>query len=290
MKPLHILLLLLVVAIWGINFVFVKIALDEFPPLFLCFLRFFFLSIPAIFFIKRPPAGSFKMVALYSLVMFVLQFALIFTGMTLGVSPGLASILLQTQVFFSILFASLILKEKVNSWQLLGAFISFSGVCLVAAKLGGNASLLGFLFVLAAAATWGGGSVIVKKMGTISTASLIVWSSLLAWPPLLLLSLLVENSYPLILDFHHLEIQTYSALSFIILGSTAFGFGVWNRLLHFYPLATMAPFTLLVPIFGLLSSAFFLNEPLQLWKISAGILVLAGLCVNLLSRRILQRT
>lgn len=282
MKLLHIFLVLSVVAVWGINFVFVKIALDVVPPLFLCFCRFFLLNLVALFFLK-PVKVPFKWIALYGLVMFVLQFALMFLGMNAGVSAGLGSILLQTQAFFSILFAATILKEKINRWQVFGGLVSFSGIALVCMNLGASATLPGVALVLLAAATWGSGSVIVKKIGKIQTGSLLAWGSLVAWPPLILLSLYFEDSFSILLNIHHFSWETHIAILFITLGSTAFGFGTWNWLLQLYPLGTMAPFTLLVPIFGMLSSVLWLGEPLELWKILAGILVISGLCFNLLS-------
>lgn len=285
MKLLHIFLLLLVVAVWGVNFVFVKIALEEVPPLFLCFARFFLLSGLTIFFIQ-PLAVPVRWVVLYGLVMFVLQFALMFIGMNAGVSAGLASILLQTQVFFSILFAATILKENLNRWQLFGGLVSFSGIALVCMNLGASATPSGLALVLTAAATWGAGSVIVKKIGKIQTGSLLAWSSLIAWPPLILLSFWFEDSLPVLMNVHHLSWEASAAILFITLGSTAFGFGTWNWLLQLYPLGTIAPFTLLVPIFGMMSSVIWLDEPLELWKICAGILVISGLCFNLLGPRL----
>jgi len=287
-KLSHVVLLLFVVAVWGINFVFVKTGLLEVPPILLCFFRFFLVSIPAVCFIKRP-AVSFKWVAIYALVMFVLQFVLMFKGLHSGVSAGLGSILLQTQVFFSILFAAIILKEKLNRWQLFGAILSFSGIAFVGFHLGSSASLSGLLLVIAAAATWGLGSVIVKKMGKTQSASLLVWGSLIAWPPLLLLSLFMEESSPVLLDVHHLTNASYGSILFITLGSTVFGFGVWNWLVQVYPLATIAPFTLLVPIFGMLGSVLFLGEVLEPWKVVAGMLVIGGLCFNLIGAHLLAR-
>lgn len=285
MSLLHILLLILVVAVWGINFVFIKVGLREMPPIFLCFTRFFLMSIPAVLFFKRP-AIPFKWVVLYSLVMFVLQFGLMFSGMKAGISAGLGSILLQTQAFFSILFAALLLKEKLSPWQIFGAIISFSGIALAGWNVKTSTTFLGFLLVLAAALTWGLGSVIVKKMGKQKSSSLLVWGSLIAWPPLLALSLMLENSHPILLNFHLLSSESYGAILFITLGSTAFGFGIWNWLLQIYPLTTIAPFTLLVPIFGMLSSALFLEERLEGWKIVSGCLVIGGLSLNLLGSRL----
>lgn len=283
-------LLLFVVAFWGINFVFVIIGLQEIPPMLFCFCRFFLVSIPAICFFKRPSV-PFKWVVLYSFVMFVFQFALMFSGIHAGVSAGLASILLQTQVFFSILFASILLKEKLNRWQLFSALLSFSGIALVGLNQGPNATLPGILFVLSAATTWGLGSVIVKKMGRVQSGSLLVWSSLIAWPPLLLLSFFIENGHSVLFDFHHLSYTSYLAIFFITLFSTVFGFGIWNWLIQIYPVATIAPFSLLVPVFGMVSSALFLGEPIEPWKMFAGALVISGLCLNLLgARRLAKRS
>lgn len=288
MKPLHIFLLFLVVSIWGFNFVFVKIALQEIPPLLLCFSRFFLVSIPAIFFFKRPSV-PFKWVVLYGLVMFVLQFALMFSGIRAGVSPGLSSLLLQTQVFFSIPFAALFLKERINRWQVMGALLAFSGISVVGFNLNASASLAGLVLVLSSAVTWGAGSVIVKKMGKTNSGSLLVWGGFIAWPPLLLLSLYIENSLPVLEQCLHLSWASYGAVCFITFGSTVVGFGIWNWLVQVYPISTIAPFTLLVPIFGMLSSLVFLGEPLESWKIMAAVLVISGLCLNVLGPLVVAR-
>jgi O-acetylserine/cysteine efflux transporter len=284
MKPIHTLLVILVVTVWGINFVTMKLALQELPPFFLCFARFALVSIPAIFFIKRP-TGPLKWLITYSLVMFVLHFALMATGMRAGVSAGLASLLLQTQVFFSILFASLLIKEKFSLWQLFGSLLSFSGIAIVGLNAGGEFSLTGLLLVLLSASIWGLGTVLVKKMGKIEARSLLVWSCSIAWPPLLLLSLIFEQLPAL----HTLSYTTHGSVLFIAIFSTVFGFGTWNWLLQFYPVATVAPFTLLVPVFGMLSSALFLNETLESWKLFSGILVISGLCFNILGSRALAK-
>ena len=123
----HILLALLVVVIWGVNFIFVKLSLDECSPLLLCALRFLLASVPAVFFI-RPPAIPFKIVALYGMFMFAIQFSLLFLGMHVGMTPGMASLIMQVQVFFSLFFGAVFLNEKPNAWQIIGALVSFSGI------------------------------------------------------------------------------------------------------------------------------------------------------------------
>lgn len=288
MNPFHVFLLIIVVAIWGINFVFVKIGLQEIPPLLLCALRFFLVSVPALFFLPRPKV-PFRWILLYGLVMFVLQFGLMFSGIQVGVSAGLGSILLQTQVFFSLPFAYWILKEKIDRWKILGALFSFLGVAIVGSRFWSSSSLLGFILVLLAAATWGLGSVIVKKMGKVNSGSLLVWGSTVAWPVLLFLSILFEGGSSVLLQLSQLSYSSYGAVLYIALGSTVLGFGIWNWLVQVYPIATIAPFTLLVPVFGMIGSFFFLGEPIESWKIYAGLLVIGGLCIHLFGSRLFAK-
>lgn len=285
MKFRHSFLLTLVVAIWGINFVFVKIGLQEIPPILLCCLRFFFTSLPAVLFFKFPKV-PFKQLAIYSSSMLVFQFVLMFSAMHLGLSAGLGSLVLQTQVFFSLFFSAYFLNEKIGKWQWLGALVSFAGIGVVGAHLGADATPLSLALAISAAAMWGLGSILVKKMGPTDPTPLLVWGSFLAWPQLLLLSLALEESAPLLWNLHTLSLNTALSVLFIVLFSTLFGFGVWNRMVQIYPVSMVAPFTLLVPVFGILSSILFLNEPLEPWKILAGCLILAGLCIYLLSARL----
>lgn len=285
MKPLHTLLILLVVAVWGFNFVFVKIGLSELPPMLLCSTRFILVSLPAIFFFRRPKV-PLQWVLLYTFVMFICQFTLMFTGIKVGVTAGLGSLLLQTQVFFSLFFARILLKEEINRWQVFGALLSFSGIVYVGINIGANATFFGFLLVVASAVAWGLGSVIVKKMGKVQSGSLLVWASFLAWPPLIALSLLFEGGGQTLMNVHQISSLTWIAIVFIALGSTAFGFGVWNHFVQVYPLATIAPFTLLVPIFGMIGSMLFLGEALEPWKVLSGLLVVSGLILNLVGTRL----
>jgi len=284
----HLALALLIILIWGFNFIAIKLGLDEVSPLLLGFARFFLTSIPAVFFVKRPSI-PFRAVVIYGLVMFALQFALLFMGMYAGVTPGLASLLLQLHVFFSVLLGALFLNEKFHSWQIIGALIAFSGIALVAMHLSGSVTLTGFLLVIGSAAAWGTGNVISKKLGKVNMVSLVIWGSLVAWPPLLAISLIVEGSEHLISTLQHLTWVSGGAILYITYLSTLLGFGLWSWLLHHHPIGTVAPFTLLVPIIAILSSAAFLNEPLQTWKIIAALLVILGVCINLFGPRLYAR-
>ena len=289
MRLHHIALAILVVAIWGFNFVVIKVGLKEISPILLCTFRFFLAAFPAIFFIKRP-AASLGMIAGFGLVMFTLQFALLFSGMYAGATAGLASLLLQLQVFFTVLLAVVFLAEKLSIWQIIGALVSFSGIGLVVANLGGEISIYGLLLIVAAAASWGLGNLISKKLGKVDMLALVVWGSLVAWPPLLALSYILEHDSWSIESISHLSWLTIGAIGYIVYPSTLLGYAAWSWLLSHYPAATVAPFTLLVPVFGFTASIWVLGEPLSQWKINAAALVVAGLCINLLGPRIAIRS
>lgn len=288
MPASHFLLALLVVIIWGINFLFVKLGLEEISPFLLCALRFILASLPAVFFIK-PPAIPCRVIITYGLVMFALQFSLLFSGMHVGMTSGMASLLMQTQVFFSMFFASILLKQHSNVWQILGALISFAGIGLVALHFDNTISLPGFVLILAAAATWGIGNLIIKKSDDINMISVVVWGSLVASFPMLLLALIIEGPSSFSDAWFHLSWTGATALLYIVYISTWIGYGTWNWLLGHYPVGMIVPFTLLVPVIGIASSVLILDEPLEPWKIAACLLVIGGLCINLLGSHFFRK-
>lgn len=281
MPIFHLILALLVVAVWGFNFVVIKVGLEDISPLLLCALRFFLAAIPAVFFVKRPEA-PFKLIIAYGLIMFVLQFSFLFVGLYLGMPAGLASLVLQTHVFFTILLAILFLGEVPNRWQVIGAVVAFAGIGIVMMNLNADLTLSGFTLIIAAAIAWGFGNFVSKKIGKVNVVSLIVWGSAVALPPFCLLSLMIEGTSGIMSSFHHISWLSVLSVIYIVYASTWFGYGVWNWLLSQYPVATIAPFSLLVPVFGMMSSALVLGEELESWKIAAGLFIIAGISINLL--------
>ncbi len=284
MRLQHLALVLVVIVVWGFNFVVIKVGLQEIPPLLLCASRFILTSIPAVFFVKFP-STSFKMVALYGLIMFVLQFACLFVGMSLGVTPGLASLLVQTQAFFTTLLAIQFFEAKLHKWQVIGGIVAFSGIGLVGMNIGGSATLSGFILVVGSAALWSIGNVISKKIGKVNMFALVIWGSLVAWPPLLALSYFFEGPEKILYCLQHPSWLSVGSVLYITFLSTLFGYGTWSFLLHHYSLPIVAPFTLLVPIVAMASSVIVLGESLQSWKVFAGVLVIIGLCINVFGPR-----
>ncbi len=288
----HLLLALVVVIVWGFNFLFVKLSLEEFSPLFLCALRFLLASVPAVFFIKPPVGVPFRLIAWYGLIAFAMQFSFLFMGLYVGMTPGMTSIVMQVQIFFSLFFAIVFLGERPKVSQIAGALVSFTGIALIASNFEKSNSLLGFIFILAAAASWGIGTLITKKVKNNSGRTmfaLVIWGSLVAVVPMLLLSLIFEGPQSMLYTYHHVTWVGASSLLYTVYGSTLVGYGIWNWLLSRYPVGVIVPFTLLVPIVGVLSSVLILAEPFEAWKLLAGLLVIGGLCINLLSTYIVNQ-
>jgi O-acetylserine/cysteine efflux transporter len=288
MRLPHFALAILVTAIWGFNIAVVKASLEEIPPLLLCFLRFFFSSIPAIFFIKRP-AVPFRIIVRYGLVMFGLIYALFFTGMHVGVTAGLASVLLQLQVFFTILLGVIFFKEKLHLWQIVGALVAALGIAFIVMNIGDDVTLLGLLLVMGAALSWAGGNVISKKIGRVNMVSLVAWGSLVAWPPFLAMTLFADGPDKIMLVLQNLTWISVAAIFYIAVVATLVAFGIWSWLLHHHPLGAVAPFSLLIPVFAITSSALMLGEPLQAWKLTAALLVTAGLAINFAGPRLFPK-
>lgn len=285
MRIHHFLIALLVITIWGFNFVVVTLGMQNYPPLFLVAIRLFLTCFPIIFFVKKPNVPM-KWIITYGLVMFALQFSLIFNGIYYGVSPGLASILHQTQVFFSFILAIFILKEAFNFWQVLGGCLAFSGVILIGLNRGGDVSTVGFLLVLGASLAWAFGNLILKKLGKVEIFSLCVWSSLAAFPVVLFASLLLEG--PQTIWQSVIQTSWLNCLSILYLSylSMLLAYSLWGWLIHQLPLTTVAPFSLLIPIVGILSSVLVLDEALPAWKIIASLLVILGLSISLFGARL----
>jgi O-acetylserine/cysteine efflux transporter len=291
MRPRHLLLALVVVFIWGVNFAIIKLGLRQVSPLGLAVARFVLAAFPWIFIFKRP-AVPLSMIAVYSLLTFALQFGFLFTGMKFGMSAGLSSLILQLQVFFTIGLSVLLLSERPTAWQLLGAVLAFAGIGVVAMHVGGDITIAGLTLLILAAASWGAGNIASRKITTLTAGSdvmgLIAWGSLFAIPPLVLVALLIDPQ-GLTVGFAELDWVSAGSILYIVYLSTLFGFAAWSTLLAQYPVATVAPFTLLVPVFGFLGSAVLLGEPFEGWKMAAAALVIAGLVVNLFGGRFARR-
>lgn len=281
----HLLLALLVVAIWGSNFVVIKLALDTLPPLLFAALRFFFALLPAAFFLPRPAVPQRELAA-YGLLIGAGQFGLLYIAMKGHISPGLASLVVQTQVFFTIGLAMWLVRERLRGFQVGALLLAVAGIGVIAWHTDAHTSVLGLALVLLAALAWAGGNLVARRAGQANMLAYVVWSSLYAVPPLLALSLLMEGPQVMLQGLQAADAGTWAAVLWQSVGNTLFGYAAWAWLLARHPAATVAPMALLVPVFGMSASAFWLGEPLPAWKLIAAALVIAGLALNLLWPRL----
>jgi len=277
----HVLMALAVVAIWGSNFVVIRLGLNTFPPLMFAGLRFLLAAVPAVFLLPRPQV-SWRNLAAYGACVGVGQFGLLYTAMGAHISPGLASLVIQTQVFFTIFLAMRLTHEPVQGFQWLALLFAAAGLGVIASRTDGTTTVLGLVLVLGAALSWATGNVVGKQAGRVHMLAYVVWSSLFAAPPLLLMSWLTEGPERMALALHSAGSTAWLALLWQALGNTLIGYGLWSWLLSRHAAAQIVPMALLVPVVGMSTAAWFLAEPLPAWKLMAAGLVMGGLALNLL--------
>ena len=282
----HLLLALAVVAIWGSNFVVIKVALAVLPPMTLAVLRFAIAFVPACFFLARP-AVAWKNLAGYGLFVGMGQFGLLYLAMRSEISPGLASLVIQTQVFFTLLLAMRLNGERVQAATGLGLAFAVAGIGVIVAHTDGTTTPLGLAMVLAAAFSWACGNLVGKRAGAVNMLAYVVWSSAFAVPPLVVLTLLVDGPAHIATALAAAEAGTWGAVLWQSFANTLFGYGCWAWLLTRHPAARIVPMALLVPIFGMGASSLLLGEALPGWKLIAAALVMAGLAINLFGPRLL---
>ncbi len=278
MRPIHIFGAILVALIWGVNFTIIRVGLGSFPPLLLVALRFVVAALP-VFILPRPAVSWGRLIAIGA-TLFLGQYAFLFTGMSLGLPAGLASVLLQSQAFLTILMAALVLREKPTQRQIIGTVVSLLGLTTIATTVGGaDFTLIGLVFCFASALSWACGNVLIRGVGKADMLAFVSWLSLLQPIPLFILSLLFEGPGAIYYAMEAMNWAGISAVIYIGLLSTTVAFAIWSRLLSLYSAANVVPFSLLVPVFGTTSAAVFLGETFNFTKLIGMGLVLFGLVI-----------
>lgn len=287
MTPKDLLLALLVIVVWGLNFVVIKVGLHGMPPMLMGALRFMLAAFPAILFVRRPQVPLRWMLA-YGMTISLGQFAFLFYAMYVGMPAGLASLVLQSQAFFTLFFAALFLGERLRGSNLFGLLVAASGLVLIGLQGGQAMTLAGFALTIAAASMWALGNVVTRKLGKVNLVGLVVWGSLIPPLPFLALSLWLEGPELISQSLRSLGLDSLLVLAYLAFGATILGYGLWSRLLSRYPASQVAPFSLLVPVVGISSSALLLGERLGGLQMVGAALVMAGLLINVWGGRLLD--
>ena len=291
MTPKDLALGLLIIFAWGFNFVVIKWGLDDMSPMMLGGARFLILALVGSFFFKRPNT-PLKWCVLYALSLNFGQFALLFSAMTFGMPAGLASLVLQSQAIFTLIFSVLLLKEYVRPYQILAIGVASAGLGVIgAAGEDTSMTVLGFALTLAAASSWALGNITTKAIiqkGYDASLSLIVWSCWIAPIPFFICAYFVDGPSSMWADIIHIDFKTLATLAYLSVFATLGGYGLWSYLMSRYPAGTVAPLSLGVPVVGLTTSAIVLNEQISHQQWVGIAIVLVGLMMNTLGGRLIQ--
>ena len=277
----HLLLALAIVAVWGTNFVVIKLSLAAFPPFLFAALRYTFAFLPLVFFVPRPKT-SWVNLCIYGLAVGVGQFGVLYFAINGRISPGLASLVIQTQVFFTIGFAMFFAKERLRTYQMLAVLVAMTGLGIIALHTDAITTFLGLALVVFTGFSWGVANTVSRRAGSINMLAYVVWASAFAIPPLFAISFLFEGGWEhMNISLTSAPVGAWAGVLWQSWGNTIFGYSAWAWLLSKHPAAVVAPAPLLVPIFGMGAAAYFLGESLPAWKILAAGLVILGLIINL---------
>ncbi|MHB9861571.1 EamA family transporter [Streptomyces sp. YIM S03343] len=279
MRPAHLALAVLVAAVWGVNFTVIEIGLAHFPPLLFSSLRFLAAALPAVFFVGRPKV-AWKWIVAVGLVLGVAKFGLLFVGMAEGMPAGLSSLVIQIQSVFTALIAFVALGERTTGTRLLGMAIALAGIAVAAVDEGTSGPLGAFALVVAAAVCWGASNVLTRKAAPPDALNFMVWVSTIPVLPLLALSLLTEGPGRDYDALRGLDWQGAGTVLYVAWVTTVFGFGAWGWLLRRHPASTVAPFSLLVPVFGMSAAAVFLGEGVSPLRWCAAGLLVGGVALT----------
>ncbi|RNM11488.1 EamA family transporter [Nocardioides pocheonensis] len=281
----HALLATLVAVIWGFNFVVIEWGMTGVPPLLFVALRFTAVVVPAVFLVPRP-AVSWRVVAAVGTFMSLGQFGLLYTSMHLGMPPGLAALVLQAQVLFTVLIAAVWLRERPTGRQVGGILLASAGLVVVGAGRGGHVPLGALGLCVAAALSWGIGNVVARRAAVPSSSglSLVVWSSLVVPVPLFVLSLALDGPSTVGHALAHLGPEAIASTAYTAVLASLVGYSIFNGLLARYPASTVVPFVLIAPPVAMASGWLLLGQAVNPAEGVGGLVVLAGVLVTVWRR------
>jgi O-acetylserine/cysteine efflux transporter len=277
MAPAHLALALLVVVIWGVTFVATRWALDDFSPPQLTALRFLIAAAPALV-LARPPLPWRTLIPV-GLTLFLGQFLLQFFGIALGMPPGLAAVVVQTQALFTILFAAVALGERPSRREWTGTAVALAGLGLIGLTIGRDLTVAGLALCALSAVSWGVGNVLVKRLPPVDMLRLMVWLSVIPPLPSLALSQALDGPHALVTALTASSWLGRASVLYIGVIATVLGYAIWGALLRRYPAATVTPFALLIPFVAAYASSLAFGERFGPLRLAGMALVLAGLGV-----------
>ena len=279
MKKLDFILLVALMALWGFNFSVIKLGVLNINPLILTAMRFTFAVFPMIFLVKKPDVQWRYLIA-YGLSFGVGVWGLATLSVYAGTSAGMASLLLDMSVVGSMLVGFVFLRERITWAKLAGSGLALSGLMLIISANGGAVTPAGLGLILSASAFWAVNGLIVKRANTTSIFAFNVWAMMFAPVPLLLLATAIHGVDVLLTLPQQINAWALFSALFQAYPTTLLGYWFWNKMMLRYTVSSVAPMTLLVPVFGLSGGYLFYDEHMALAQVIAAVLILAGLVIG----------
>jgi O-acetylserine/cysteine efflux transporter len=276
----HLVLTILVTAVWGLNFPITKLGLAHIDPILLTAIRFTFAALPWVFFIKRPAVATRWLVA-YGLIFGVAMWALINVGIALGVPPGNAALLIQFSAFFTVGWGVLLFRESLTRPQMIGVVLAAIGLLGILLSSPSKATTIGLVLVLISAVAWSIGNIIIKLSKVKEIFAFVVWASLFPPLPLLLITWWLHGTTPFTTLVLHIDAVAIFSLAFQTYAATHFCYWGWNLLLREYPASKVAPLSLLIPVFATISSMLILGQVASVGDSLCLVLVLFALAIGM---------
>lgn len=270
----------LVALIWGVNFLAIEWGLEDVPPLLFAAIRFCAVVVPAVFLVARP-AVSWTTLAGIGLFMSAGQFGFVYAAMEAGLPPGIAALVLQAQVLFTIVIAAGVLRELPTPVQVVGVTVAAVGLAVVGAGRGGEIPLLALLLCLAGAFSWAVGNVIARAAKAPGGLGVTVWSALFVPAPLLAVSFLVEGPTAIADGLASFGWQAAASTVFTAGVSSLLGYGIFNSLLARNPAHLVVPWVLLVPPVAMLAAWIAFGDQPNLAEALGGGVMLLGVLIAL---------
>lgn len=274
---------MLVAVLWGLNFLAIHLSLEQFPPLFLVALRFALLALPTILLVPRPDVPLRWLVG-YGLGFGTLQFLFLYWAMAAGMPVGLASLVLQASAPLTVVLGATLLRERLDRGQVAGILLAAAGLTAIGAQQLGSTVIGPFLLTLLGALGWALGNLSSRLARPSKPLHLTLWMSVVPVLPMLATSLWLEGPERIAQSFIGLTAPTglwaLGGLAYTILLGTVVGSGLWTWLLSRHPAARVAPFSMLVPVVGLLTAWVALGETLDIAEIAGAAVVVLGVLLG----------
>lgn len=289
MQRKDILIGIIVVSLWGLSFIAIKLGLRDMPPMLLAAVRFLVAVFPVILFVPRPPI-AWRWLIMLGLFLNVGQFIFLHLGIKLGMPAGLSSLVHQSQVFFTMVFAAVWLGERWQRHNIIGMVLAVCGIMVIGLQQGAAATAAGFWITLIGSASWGMGNVIMRRatfgVPPFSMLALVVWAGAVAILPLALLSLLFEGFGAWQAAYRSINPVSFGSVVYLSYFAILGGYGLWGVLLSRYPASVVSPFSLLIPVVGMGSCAWLLGESLNVIQGLGALLVMGGLTIHVLGKKL----